>query len=43
MVKQLIVHVGAVDIKENQSEILKKDFEKLFESLDKVAIPTNAH
>ena len=39
-VKQLIVHVGAVDIRENQSEILKKDFEKLFESLDKVAIPT---
>ena len=31
-VKQLIVHVGAVDVRENQSEILK-----LFESLDKVA------
>ena len=38
--KQLIVHVGAVDIRENQSEILKKDLEKLFESLDKVVIPT---
>jgi len=30
-VKQLIVYVGAVAIRENQSEIFKKDFEKLFE------------
>lgn len=39
-VTRLIVHVGAVDIRNGQSEILKQDFNKLFECLDKVAIPT---
>lgn len=37
-VKQLIVHVGAVDIRKEQSEVLKRDFMNLFEELDKVDI-----
>ncbi|KAJ0062711.1 hypothetical protein NL108_004328 [Boleophthalmus pectinirostris] len=39
-VKQLIVHVGAVDIRMEQSEVLKRDFTKLFEELNKVEVKT---
>uniref|UniRef100_A0A3B4B8M4 Uncharacterized protein n=1 Tax=Periophthalmus magnuspinnatus TaxID=409849 RepID=A0A3B4B8M4_9GOBI len=38
--KQLIVHMGAVDTGTNQTEILKKNFIKLFEELDKVEFKT---
>uniref|UniRef100_A0A8C7WSB6 OSK domain-containing protein n=1 Tax=Oryzias sinensis TaxID=183150 RepID=A0A8C7WSB6_9TELE len=37
-VKQIIIHVGAVDIKNEQYESLKKDFMKLFEEIDKVEV-----
>ncbi len=38
-VKLLIVHVGVVDIRKEQSEILKEDFNRLFQSLEKKAVP----
>ncbi|KAJ0021975.1 hypothetical protein NQD34_009465 [Periophthalmus magnuspinnatus] len=38
--KQLIVHVGAVDTRMNETEILKKHFIELFEELDKVEVKT---
>lgn len=34
LISQLIIHVGAVDISKGESEILKKDFNTLFETLD---------
>lgn len=37
-VKQLILHVGAVDIRKGETEVLKKDFNELFERLDKVKL-----
>nr|XP_033484028.1 wiskott-Aldrich syndrome protein family member 2-like [Epinephelus lanceolatus]XP_033500530.1 wiskott-Aldrich syndrome protein family member 2-like [Epinephelus lanceolatus] len=37
-VKQLIVHVGAVDIRKEQTEVLKRDFTKFFKELDKVEV-----
>uniref|UniRef100_A0A3B3HAF3 OSK domain-containing protein n=1 Tax=Oryzias latipes TaxID=8090 RepID=A0A3B3HAF3_ORYLA len=37
-VKRIIIHVGAVDIKKEQSERLKKDFIKLFKEIDKVEV-----
>uniref|UniRef100_A0A3B3I643 OSK domain-containing protein n=1 Tax=Oryzias latipes TaxID=8090 RepID=A0A3B3I643_ORYLA len=37
-VKRIIIHVGAVYIKKEQSERLKKDFIKLFEEIDKVEV-----
>uniref|UniRef100_A0A3B3HGL5 OSK domain-containing protein n=1 Tax=Oryzias latipes TaxID=8090 RepID=A0A3B3HGL5_ORYLA len=37
-VKRIIIHVGAVDIRKEQSERLKKDFIKLFEEIDKVEV-----
>lgn len=39
--KQMVIHVGAVDVRNKQSEILKENFNKLFERpdcLDKEAI-----
>uniref|UniRef100_A0A7N9AQ54 OSK domain-containing protein n=1 Tax=Mastacembelus armatus TaxID=205130 RepID=A0A7N9AQ54_9TELE len=37
-VKQLILHVGAVDTRKGESEVLKQDFSKLLEKLDKLKI-----
>lgn len=36
---KLILHVGAVDTQKQQSELLKKDFNDLFKTLEKVTIP----
>ncbi len=37
---QIIIHVGKNDIRKEQSELLKKDFTELFETLQRLEVPS---